>query len=374
MNPSAASPSSAEATPGPRHEQRFVLHVEALRGSAVESRHLVVGAWIGALATALPAAPEPLPLTAFFIRSAAKPFQLLPLVAQGGAASFDDIDLALMASSHDGTPEQAERVRSILARFGFDEAALRCGAHRPYFLDRRPPDDPARLRTYGPLHHNCSGHHAAMLAHAKLLGIGPKDYLDPANVAQQQILNVIEAFAGATPEVTMDNCGSPCYRLAAPQVAALYGYLATPRRLAMLTGVRRQRLEAVAPLADWEAALERIATAMSRYPDWLTGRDNPVTQLAACAPGELVVKHGAEGVLCLAHRGRDAALALKVVDGNPRAVTPAAACAMQALGWWQPAQDELRRRLETVELFGYTHEKTGLLRASIGVPPDRAVP
>lgn len=346
-----------------------------MRGHAVESRHIVLGACVGAgpRLPGLPPAGATPPLTAFFMRSAAKPFQLLPLVARGGETAFclDEIDLALLASSHDGTPAQADRVRAILARAGFDEAALRCGTHRPYFLDRRPPDDVARLRTYGPAHHNCSGNHAAMLAHARLCGVDAAAYLDPENAAQQQIAAVFEALAGAAPEVVTDNCSGPCYRLTPVQVAVLFGFLATPARLRALPAAARDLLERIAPLPQVEAGLERISVAMAHHPDWLTSPGHPDTRLAACAPGELVVKRGAEGVLCLAHRQRDAALVLKVVDGNRRALTPAAVHAMRALGWLAGAADP---DLESPRLVGDSGAVVGYLAVSAASASIQALP
>lgn len=317
----------------------YRIEVEARRGDQVESRHVVFAAAIGA-GSVRGAAFSPDRLPAPNWRSAAKPFQLLPLLTAGGRErfGFDDADLAVMAASHDGTEEHARRVADILRRVGLGPDALRCGVHRPYYLDDLPPQSPEALRPFGPLHNNCSGNHAAMLALALLHGVEPSRYLDPQSEGQRRIHAVVESLTGATPGLAIDNCAAPCYSLPLARMAEAYRFLAQPRHVRELVGSRRARLENVADMACVEAALEGIAQAMASQPQWLTGARNAATRIARLAPGELVLKHGAEGVLCVADRRRDAALALKVADGNARALVPALLFLLARLAWLSDAQ------------------------------------
>ncbi len=306
--------------------------------------------------------PATLPRTC--MRSTAKPLQLVPLVARGGAArfGFEMADLALMAASHDGTLEHAERVRSILARLGSSPAALRCGLHRPYFLDDLPADDPARARVYGALHHNCSGNHAAMLAQAELAGVDPARYLDPECASQRLVHGVVHALAARAPVLLIDNCNAPCYDLPLPAIAAAYRALADPTTLRGFDAARLAMLTAVAPLDDCVAALAAIGTAMATCPEWLTGKTAGNTRLARSLQGSLVLKHGAEGMLCAAFLDRGAAIALKVADGSARAAMPALLYLLRAFGWLADADAHRLHDLQEPALVGNDGQEVGCLR------------
>ncbi len=304
--------------------------------------------------------PAGLPRTC--MRSTAKPLQLLPLVARGGAVrfGFEAADLALMAASHDGTLEHAERARSILARLGLLPAALRCGLHRPYFLEDLPADDPARVRVYGALHHNCSGNHAAMLAQAVLAGVDPARYLDPECTSQRLVHGVVHALAAESPVILLDNCNAPCYDLSLPAIAAAYASLADPTALRRFDAARAALLAAVAPLDACVAALEAIGRAMATCPEWLTGETTPSTRLARSLQGSLALKHGAEGMLCAAFLDRRAAIVLKVADGSARAAMPVLLHLLHAFGWQRDAHG--LHDLQEPVLRGNDSQVVGCLR------------
>ena len=308
----------------------FRFQVDAWRGDRVESQHVVHVAALGTPALgAAEVDPASLPHTC--MRSTAKPLQLLPLVARGGAAriGFEAADLALMAASHDGTLVHAARTRSILSRLGASPAALRCGLHRPYFLDDLPADDPARAHMYGALHHNCSGNHAAMLAQAQLAGVELAEYLDPDCASQRLMHTVVHA-------------------------------LADPASLRRFDAARSALLASVAPLDACVAALEAIGTAMATCPEWLTGETTPSTRLARSLQGSLVLKHGAEGMLCAAFLDRRAAIALKVADGSARAAMPVLLHLLHAFGWQRDAPGLLD--LQEPVLRGNDGQVVGCLR------------
>src|SRR5262245_42068934 len=73
------------------------------------------------------------PEAATYLRSAAKPFQCLPLLLAGGEERYGltPADLALMCASHNGDPEHVKGAGDLLARGGFGVADLLCGAHVP---------------------------------------------------------------------------------------------------------------------------------------------------------------------------------------------------------------------------------------------------
>lgn len=249
------------------------------------------------------------PGMATFVRSAAKPFQALPLVLAGGIERFglDDADLALICASHGGTPEHARRAESLLERGGFTAGDLQCGAHPP--MDR---ESAARLQLQGlapsPLHNNCSGKHAGMLLACRLLGFSPESYLEPEHPLQTVILGHVARLCGVPAEAIglgVDGCSVPCYHLPVEAAARAYAVLAHPRG----AGVE----------AELAAALERIVGAMGKAPEMVAGPGRFTTRLIAATRGRVVGKEGAEGFYGLAVRGPVAlGIALKIADGGER--------------------------------------------------------
>jgi L-asparaginase II len=249
------------------------------------------------------------PRMATYVRSAAKPFQALPLVLAGGIERFalTAADLALICASHGGTPEHTARAASLLARGGFTAADLLCGAHPP--LDR---DSDRRLQEEGaaptPLHNNCSGKHAGMLLACRLLGLPTADYIDPAHPLQQQILDHTARLCGlpaAEISVGVDGCSAPTFHL--PIEAAARSYAA----LAHAAGAGLD--------GDVDRALERIVHSMAEAPEMVAGPGRFTTRLIAATGGRVVGKEGAEGFYGIAVRGPVAlGIALKIADGGER--------------------------------------------------------
>src|SRR5881396_4162562 len=105
--------------------------VEELRGGLVETRHVVHAAVVDATGRLLAHAGDPELVT--FWRSAAKPFQALPLVEDGVVERFGltGEDLALACASHSSEPGQVAGVRELLGKIGCSERDLLCGPHPP---------------------------------------------------------------------------------------------------------------------------------------------------------------------------------------------------------------------------------------------------
>lgn len=244
-----------------------------------------------------------------FLRSAAKPFQCLPLLLAGIAErySLSAADLALICASHGGTPEHVQRAQGLLARGGFGAADLLCGAHWP--MDAGAAQ---RLREEEmeptPLHNNCSGKHAGMLLACQALGLPVDNYLDPDHPWQRRILRHVADFCGMPEEavgLAVDGCGVPTYHVPLAAVARGYAILADP---------------AAAGLGGETAgAIRRIVLAMTGEPAMVAGPGRFTTRLMEVTGGRVLGKEGAEGFYGLAVRGPVAlGVALKVADGGER--------------------------------------------------------
>src|SRR5436305_1572467 len=110
------------------------MHVlaRAYRGAHVESFHTGSIAVVDSLGRLLAFAGDPALRTC--IRSAAKPFQAIPLIEYGGVDEFDlsGEEIALTCASHGGEPVHVSTAAALLRKGEFDEEDLLCGAHLPY--------------------------------------------------------------------------------------------------------------------------------------------------------------------------------------------------------------------------------------------------
>jgi L-asparaginase II len=281
---------------------------EFRRAGRVESVHRVRAAVLvdgrAALASGETAAPV-------FLRSCAKPFQAWAVVETGAADAYglEAPELAVMAGSHGGEASHVRAVRSILRKARVPVRALRCGSH--------PPLSARGLRElYGagreptPLHNNCSGKHAGMLAAARRLGAPLEGYLDPDHPVQRANLRAVARFTGVAARairIGIDGCSAPTF--------------AVPLRALARAGAE------FAGAADPSA--RRVREAMAAHPDRV-GR--PCALLLSAAPGRILAKGGAEGVYLCAVPARRAGIALKIVDGNVRPVVHVLAALFRKLG------------------------------------------
>src|SRR5438445_9828776 len=107
------------------------MRVEQLRGAVVEAWHDVHVAVVDGAGARGAGTGDPELVT--FWRSAAKPFQALPLEEDGVVERFGltTEELALVCASHSSEPGQVARVRDLLAKIGCAERDLLCGPHPP---------------------------------------------------------------------------------------------------------------------------------------------------------------------------------------------------------------------------------------------------
>ncbi len=300
--------------------------VAVRRGSRVESVHQVAACVCAADGTiVLKAGTVETPV---YLRSAAKPFIAAASVRAGVLErfGFGQRELALMSASHNGEPGHTELVASMLERIGASVADLRCGVHPPQY-EPAAAALAARGEAPSPLHHNCSGKHAGILALARVLGAPLEGYLDLGHPAQRAVLALCERVTSdvfGADQLGIDGCGIPVYATSLRNAARSFA------RFATLEG-----------LDDGDAgALARVAAAMGDEPWYVGGTGRFDTDLLRASGGRIVGKAGAEGVHCDALLDAGLGLALKVVDGTRRAVPPATLAVLEALRAVEPAARE----------------------------------
>jgi L-asparaginase II len=288
------------------------MRVERRRGPIVESTHEIHAAVVGPDGRLLARTGDPDLVT--FWRSAAKPFQALPLVLDGAADAFafEPAELALACASHSSEPDQVERVRRMLAKTGCTEDDLLCGPHAP-LSDAVAQDYRARGTTLTAIHSNCSGKHAGMLALARHHGWPVAGYVAADHPVQRRCLEEVARWAEiATTAVGtgVDGCGVLCFALPLRRMALAYAKLGASR----------------------DEAARRIPAAMLAHPELIAGAERPCTAVMTAFPGRVIAKVGAEGVYSALIVDEQIGVALKVADGHTHAAVMALHAVLGELG------------------------------------------
>jgi L-asparaginase II len=290
--------------------------VEVRRGAIVESRHrghlyAVDGAGNG---VATLGAPE----TVTYLRSSAKPFQMLPLITSGAADrfAFTEPEIAVACASHNGEPIHTETVAGMLRKIGLDESFLKCGVHEPFSAEvtRQLREDGEKPTV---LHNNCSGKHTGFLALALHVGAPVETYDQITNPVQLAVLRVIAEFSGESLsdiELATDGCGAPVFGMPIKSMALMYARLVNPP--AEFT-------------EEVRTACDRIVSAMTKHPEMIGGGLNERldTEVMRATGGAVVSKVGAEGVYTSGVRPCEQfptglGLAFKIEDGEDRRARP----------------------------------------------------
>lgn len=282
---------------------------EVTRGDTVESVHYGSIAVVDSNGRLISSYGDP--QTVAFLRSSAKPFQVLPFVERGGAEhfGFTPRELSIACASHEGSDLHVQIVHGLQEKVGVEESHLQCGVHLPgdveafksILLNNRPPT---------PNRNNCSGKHTAMLAHAKMRGLPLENYLDIDHPIQQDIL-VAFAEMCLIPveeiELGTDGCSAPNFAVPLYHAALAMARLCDPRELAEVRS----------------SACRKITSAMTTHPEMVSGYGEFDEQLMRAGEGKIICKRGAEGyqiigllpgVLSVAAPG--IGIALKVSDGD----------------------------------------------------------
>jgi len=313
--------------------------VELRRGSIVESRHRVHVAVVDEGGRLVAHAGDPDLIT--FWRSAAKPFQAMPLVTDGAADRFrlTREQLALCCASHSSEQGQVALVRDFLAQIGCTERDLLCGPHTP-LSPAVAKDYETRGVRLTAVYSNCSGKHTGMLALARHHGWPIEEYTRPDHPVQQRCLTEVSRWSGVPAShigVAVDGCGVPCFALALRNMAGAYARMRNAEG-----GMRNGEAGAGAPFRTPHSAF-RIVEAMLRHPELIAGEGRACTDLMRAHPGRVIVKVGAEGVYSGLLVREGWGIALKVEDGHTVAAELAITAVLSQLGLRpQPAQLESR--------------------------------
>jgi L-asparaginase II len=282
---------------------------ELTRGQIVESIHYGALAVVDSHGKLLASYGDP--QTVAFMRSSAKPFQVLPFVERGGVEFFQltEKELALACASHRGTDEHVRVAESILSKAGLDTSYLQCGAHMPGDVEvykRMIKNGEAPT----PVRNNCSGKHSAMLAHAKMRDLPLDTYLDFDHPIQQDILASFAEMCllpSNQIQLGIDGCSAPNFAVPLYNSALAFAKLCDPGELPEARAV----------------ACRKITSAMMTHPEMISSPTEFDCRLMQVGAGKIICKRGAEGYQAIGllpgALGPDSlgiGITMKIMDGD----------------------------------------------------------
>ncbi|HKB81517.1 MAG TPA: asparaginase [Thermoanaerobaculia bacterium] len=322
------------------------------RGDHLESFHSGSIAVVDSFGRLLACIGDPSFVTC--LRSAAKPFQALPLLEYGGEEEYEltGEEIALTCGSHGGESLHVSTAAALLRKGDFDEEDLLCGAHVPY--DEKAAAD---LRASGEppssLHNNCSGKHAGMLLATQVMDAPSANYIERSHPLQTAIVSMLADFSGMAQEqisTATDGCGVPAFFLSLYRTAFAYA-----RLMATASG-------AAGALERYAESAAHVVEAMTRFPWFVAGGWSITTPLMQAFAGGVLAKEGAEGLYAMAiapslissltdqlEVADDCAIgvALKIADGSmTRGRNPVIVKTMELLGLDTASKPELQRYRE----------------------------
>ena len=204
--------------------------------------------------------------------------------------------------------------------------------------------------SFSPLTNPCSGKHTAMIALAILRGYDVAGYSQVTHPVQHEMLRTISDLAGLfTKDITMgiDGCGVPVFGLPLYNMALAYAHLSEPNHFP----------------EPRQAALRTIASAMTSNPYFVAGTTRLDTILMETTKGRILAKLGAEGVYCVSIMNQGIGIALKIEDGNYRAIDPTIIELLRRLHFIDEQEFAVLQNRWEVKLKNHRKETIGLIKA-----------
>lgn len=284
-----------------------------------------------------------------YMRSAAKPVQILPLIEDGVDKHFGlaDSELAVIVASHNGEDVHIRAVESILKKTGLSADHLKCGFHPPMYGPAAVHHTKQNLPK-SPLYNNCSGKHSGMLAVAKFHNWPLENYIDPDHPLQRRIKERMAYFSGLTEVeigVGVDGCSAPVFFLPLENMALIYAKLA----------------------AGVSQSANRVFEIMTAHPEMIGGSGRFDTELMQVMAGRMISKVGAEGIRCLAvRREQPLGIALKIEDGSKRASEAVMLEALRQLDLISETEMKALANFYRPTIVNFAGIETGAIRAEFG--------
>ena len=250
------------------------LKCNVFRGDHVESVHQVNAVIVDSSGEILYSFGDPHYKT--YIRSSLKPFQASVCIESGAAEeyNFNDKELAIMCASHNGEDIHTSTVSGMLEKIGIDHSFYECGVHPPFDKGTRASHIERGIE-FSPLHNNCSGKHAGMLAIAQHAGWDHSGYISKAHPVQTKIKSALERYSGKSDYTFgVDGCSAPTPFMSLKNIATMFQKFAS----------------------GGDPCLSRLYDSMVSNPYLVAGRNRFATDFMQTMRDRAVTKVGGESV------------------------------------------------------------------------------
>ncbi len=292
--------------------------VEEYRNDILENVHMGVICGINADGDVLFSVGDENHLT--ILRSAAKPFQAIPVIQNGVVEKFGltSKEASLFAASQRGEDYHIEALESILQKTSIGEDQFYCCPSYP--LNEKPKSDYHRKHgEQRKLYHNCSGKHSGFIALAKVLGYDTDGYWELEHPVQQLSLAAMADMANYSKEdigIGIDGCGFPVYAMPLQHIAQAYLKLACPDLIQQ---------------PEMREAVVKVTGYMNAHPEMIASHDFICSVLLA--DPNIVAKGGAKGVYGFALKKERMGFALKVMGGSELVWPTIVASILEQIGY-----------------------------------------
>ena len=316
------------------------------RGDFTESIHVAFAVVVDGEGQTIFSTGDPHYLTC--IRSSLKPFQAGAVIKSGAvdSAGFDKQELALMCASHKGQDMHVNTALSMLNKLGLEVADYECGSHYPSDTSTRRQMI-ADKKTAQPVHNNCSGKHAGMLALAKHLGKGTKGYVKKNHPVQKVIMKYVGELCRETNiPVEIDGCSAPTPFMTLQMIAEMFQVMAS----------------------NDKPELKRVFDAMASHPEMVGGTNHFDSMFISALSGRGVTKVGGESIRGIALKTDTygpIGVAIKILDGSFRAMPLVVMKLMEHLELLSESEQSKLNKFRTKKMTNHNGTETGHIEAHV---------
>lgn len=327
------------------------------RGKTVESVHCGSVAVVDSEGKLVYSFSDPYFVT--YLRSSAKPFQVIPLIISGAAKDFGltQKEIAIISGSHNGQKIHTDTVKSILKKIGLSEKDLQCGVHIPHYYTANNIIQPPGKK-FTQVNHNCSGKHAGMLGLCVCFGWDIKNYRDRIHPVQKMILKSISEIC-QYPEkkigIGIDGCGVPVHAM------PLYNMALGFSNLVNYSSKDDNTVEAYKLIVD----------SMKKYPEMVSGEGRLDLSLATASKNNILAKAGGEALSCSGILSKGWGMAVKIADGGQRAIGPAVIEALEQMRLLNERQIANMKKFSHPIIKNFRGDKVGFIRAEFGLKREK---
>ncbi len=270
-------------------------------------------------------------------RSAIKIFQAIPFINSKAYKKFklSEKQIAISCASHYGEPEHLKVLNDWLIKIKIGKKILKCGIHNPLNIKS---SNKLLLKGNRPhqLHNNCAGKHLGMLSGCIMNKMNLKDYVNFNHPYQKLIRESLEFFTECkikNIQVGVDGCSAPQYAFPLNNIS-----------ISMINLIKHFN-----ETLQYSEEVRMLLNAVAKYPHLTGSRIKYDSHLMKITKGKMFSKWGAEGVLLFAHKEKKIGGAIKVKDGNERALPSVANEVFKKLS--------LLDKNESQELSIWSHQK-----------------